>query len=278
MGLPIAHVFSGVNFAGLTVTRETDGTTMAPVLRKPGVMVAPVVLAPFGSVGIQIDARQFYPSLRQAGDYSIEWKPYDGALTSNALKIKVMQWKDAIIKTDFGDMRIRLFYSKAPKTVERFLDLVHQGFYDNRTFHRILPGFIIQGGSPTGDGTGVCSDHVRLKAEFNNTEFQRGTVAMALAGSDPDSASCQFFIALSRLPEFDRHYTAFGELVGTESFDTLAKIEQVELTRNTFGEKSQPVKPVRMHGIILENAPRPMSRTFHPGAGPITSPGMTASR
>lgn len=274
MGLPLSHVFSGVGFGALTVIRQTDQTVTAPVSRKPASMVAPVVLAPFGSVGVQVDATQWYPALRQAGEYRLQWKPYGGSLTSNTLTIKVMAWKDAVIQTEYGNMRIRLYYDKAPRTVEHFLEMINKTFYDNRTFHRVLPGFIIQGGSPTGDGTGVQTDCPRLKAEINNTQFQRGTVAMALAGNDPDSASCQFFITLSRLPDFDNHYTAFGELVGTESFDTLAKLEQVELSRNSFGEKSLPTKPLRIQAVLLENAPRPMIKTFKPGGEQAASPGM----
>ena len=212
--------------------------------------------------------------MRQAGDYSLQWKPYSGSLASNTVKVKVLNWKDAVIQTEYGNMRVRLHYDKAPKTVERFIDLAGKGFYDNRTFHRVLPGFVIQGGSPTGDGTGVCTDSPRLKAEINGTRFQRGTLAMALAGNDPDSASCQFFITLSRLPDFDGHYTAFGELIGTESFDTLAKIEQVELSKNAAGENSQPAKPLRIQGILLQNAPRPASKVFKPGAMQTVSPGM----
>lgn len=274
MGLPLSHVFSGANFSALTVLRQTDQTAVAPVSRKPGQVAAPIILAPFASVGVQVDATQWYPALRQSGEYRLQWKPYNGSLASNTLTVKITSWKDVLIQTEQGNMRIRLYYDKAPKTVERFLDLAAKGFYDNRTFHRVLPGFIIQGGSPTGDGTGFAQDNTRLKAELNNTQFQRGTVAMALAGDDPDSASCQFFITLGRLSDFDHHYTAFGELIGTESFDTLAKLEHVELTKNAFGEQSLPARPLRIQGIVLENASRPAVKTFKSGAELTSSPGM----
>lgn len=275
MGLPLAHVFSGADFAALQITRETDQNEGLPVIRKPASAVAPLILAPFASIGVHVDAAKWYPMLRQPGEYRLQWRPYNGLLTSNSVTIKVMNFKDAIVHTEYGTMRMRLLYDKAPKTVENFLTLVQKNYYDNMTFHRLLPGFILQGGSPTGDDTGVRPDGGRLKAEFSNTPFERGTVALARSQSDPDSGSCQFFICLGRQPTLDGQYTAFGQLIGAESFDTLAKIEQVEVTRGPFGEKSLPAKTVRIQSVTLENAPRPGSKS-HPLGGPSASPGLAS--
>ena len=276
MGLPLAHVFSAADFAALQITRETDQNEGLPVVRKPAGAVAPLLLAPYASIGVHVDAAKWYPMLRQPGEYRLQWKPYNGALTSNSVTIKILNFKDAIIHTEYGNMRMRLLYEKAPKTVESFLGLVQKNYYDNMTFHRLLPGFILQGGSPTGDDTGVRPDGSRLKAEFNNTSFERGTVAVARSQNDPDSGSCQFFICLGRQPTLDGQYTAFGQLVGSESFDTLAKIEQVEVTRGPFGEKSLPVKTLRIQSVTLENAPRSPSK-IHPLGGPTASPGIASS-
>ena len=256
MGLPLPHVFSGAEFAALQITRESDQNEGLPVLRKPAGPVAPLILAPFASIGVHVDAAKWYPMLRQPGEYKLQWKPYNGLLVSNTANIKIANFKDAVIRTEFGSMRVRLFYEKAPKTVENFLALVQKSFYDSMTFHRLVPGFILQGGSPTGDDTGVRPDGTRLKAEFNSTPFERGTIAMARSQSDPDSASSQFFICLSRQPSLDGQYTAFGQLVGTESFETLSKMEQTEVCPNAFGEKSKPVKVLRIESVTLENAPR----------------------
>lgn len=277
MGLPLPHVFSGPEFAALQITRESDQSTGMPVVRQPAGPIAPLVLAPFGSIGVHVDASKWYSMLRQPGEYKLQWKPYNGLLTSNAVNITIANFKDAIIRTEFGNMRIRLFYEKAPKTVENFLSLVQKNFYDNLSFHRLIPGFILQGGSPTGDDTGVRPDGARIKAEFNKTPFERGTVAMARSQSDPDSASSQFFICLSRQPTLDGQYTAFGELVGTESFETLAKMERVEVSRNAFGEKSQPAKPLRIQSITLENAPRSPMKISQQG-GPSASPGLASGK
>ncbi len=275
-GLPLPHVFSGPDFTALQITRQSDQSEGLPVVRKPGGAVAPVVLAPYASVGVHVDAAKWYPMLRQPGEYRLQWKPYNGLLTSNTVTVKIASFKDAIIRTEFGSMRIRLLYDKAPRTVEKYLELVQKNFYDGMTFHRLVPGFILQGGSPTGDDTGVCPDGGRLKAEFNNTPFDRGTVALARSQDDPDSGSCQFFICLSRQPQLDSQYTAFGQLVGNESFDTLSKIEQIDVSRGPFGEKSQPAKTVRIQSVTLENAPRPPMK-IQPLGGPSGGPGLASN-
>jgi peptidyl-prolyl cis-trans isomerase B (cyclophilin B) len=124
----------------------------------------------------------------------------------------------AIIKTKFGDMEIKFFPEVAPKHVENFVKLAKSGFYNGTIFHRVIPGFMIQGGDPnTKDpvkkdayGTGGPGHHV--KAEFNDTPHKRGIVSMARA-QDPDSAGSQFFIVVEDSRFLDKKYTAFGEVV-----------------------------------------------------------------
>ncbi len=274
MGLPLTHVFSGPRFGALQITRESDQSQPMPVLRQPSHAVAPIELAPYASVGVHVDASRWYASLRQPGEYRLEWKPYGGQLTSNAVTVKVANFKDAVIHTDLGDMRVRLYYKKAPKTVENFLSLARSNFYDSLALHRVLPGFLVQGGSPTGDDAGMQPDGTRVPAEFNDTRFERGTVAMARSPNDPDSASSQFFITFSRQKELDGQYTAFGELVGSESFDTLSKIEQVQVERGPFGELSRPARPIRIQSISLEDAPRPPMKIHPLGGPPQSGPGL----
>jgi len=268
MGLPLSHVFSDAERRGLEVVRESDESLCEPLSAPPAKPAPVIVLAPYSCVGLRINAAQWYPALKYPGRYRLQWRPYGGQVVSNTLSVKVATLKDAVIHTDFGDMRIRLFYDKAPRHVENFLELVKQGFYDGLTFHRVLRGFVIQGGCPNGDGTGVRPDGKRLKAEFNDVPFKRGTVGMARAMNDPDSASCQFFISLARLPQLDGKFTAFGELVGAESFETLAKIEKVEVRPNRFGEKSQPVKPVYIRSITLEDVRQARVRRLGGGQVP----------
>jgi peptidyl-prolyl cis-trans isomerase B (cyclophilin B) len=157
--------------------------------------------------------------------------------------------KQATIHTDFGNMTLRFFPEVAPKHVENFIDLAEKGFYDGLTFHRIIKGFMIQGGCPLGTGTG--SGPRRLQAEFNEKPHQLGTLSMARA-ANPNSASCQFFICLDRCDFLDRQYTVFGELVDDASRETLRKIGDVPVQTSPTGEKSSPIKAVKINKVTVE--------------------------
>jgi peptidyl-prolyl cis-trans isomerase B (cyclophilin B) len=132
----------------------------------------------------------------------------------------------AIIETKFGEIEIEFFNDKAPGHVKNFLDLAKKGFYDGTTFHRVIPGFMIQGGDPnTRDAKGSRSRHgtggpgYNIKAEFNDTPHKRGVVSMARS-SDPNSAGSQFFIVVKDSNFLDKQYTAFGRVVrGMEAAD-----------------------------------------------------------
>lgn len=124
----------------------------------------------------------------------------------------------AIIKTQFGEMELKFFPDKAPGHVENFLKLAREGFYDGTIFHRVIPGFMIQGGDPnTKDPNkkqlyGTGGPGYSIKAEFNDIPHKRGIVSMARS-RDPDSAGSQFFIVVEDSRFLDRQYTAFGEVV-----------------------------------------------------------------
>jgi peptidyl-prolyl cis-trans isomerase B (cyclophilin B) len=134
----------------------------------------------------------------------------------------------AIIETKLGEIELEFLSDKAPLHVKNFLDLAKKGFYDGTTFHRVIPGFMIQGGCPnTRDKSGSRGSHGtggpghNVKAEFNDTPHKRGVLSMARA-QDPDSAGCQFFICVSDSPFLDRKYTAFGRVVrGMEVADSI---------------------------------------------------------
>ena len=151
----------------------------------------------------------------------------------------------AIIETKFGSMEIRFFPDKAPKHVENFIKLAKSGFYDKTIFHRVIPGFMIQGGDPnTKDekdksryGTGGPGYNV--KAEFNDRPHVRGAVSMART-SDPNSAGSQFFIVVQDASQLNGQYTVFGEVVkGIEVADKIVAqprdardnpLERIEMT------------------------------------------------
>jgi peptidylprolyl isomerase len=123
-----------------------------------------------------------------------------------------------------GDVVIKLRPDLAPGHVERITDLANQGFYDGVVFHRVIPGFMAQGGDPTGTGTGG-SKLPNLKAEFSNEPHVRGTVSMARA-QNPDSANSQFFICLDDARFLDGQYTVWGEVEsGMEHVDAIPKGE-----------------------------------------------------
>jgi peptidyl-prolyl cis-trans isomerase B (cyclophilin B) len=134
----------------------------------------------------------------------------------------------AVIETRFGEIELEFLSGKAPRHVENFLKLARSGFYDGTTFHRVIPGFMIQGGDPnTKDLKAPRSQHgtggpgYNVKAEFNDTKHQRGVLSMARAAS-PDSAGCQFFICVSDSSFLDNQYTAFGRVVrGLEVADKI---------------------------------------------------------
>lgn len=124
----------------------------------------------------------------------------------------------AIIKTKFGEIEIKFFQDVAPKHVENFIKLAKSGFYNGTIFHRVIPGFMIQGGDPNTKDLnkkemyGMGGPGYSVKAEFNETPHKRGIVSMARA-ADPDSAGSQFFIVVEDSLFLDRKYTAFGEVV-----------------------------------------------------------------
>ncbi|MCP3903543.1 MAG: peptidylprolyl isomerase [Planctomycetes bacterium] len=125
------------------------------------------------------------------------------------------------ISTEYGDLTAELWNDVAPNHVENFLKLGREGFYNDLNFHRIIPGFVIQGGCPRGDGTG--GPGYQVDAEFNDRQHVPGTLSMARS-NDPNSAGSQFFICLTRekCQHLDGQYTAFGQV--TEGLDIVEKI------------------------------------------------------
>ena len=136
---------------------------------------------------------------------------------------------DAIIKTDFGNIKFSLEPDLAPETVRNFSKLTKSGFYNGTLFHRVIPGFMIQGGDPNTKNSdksmwGQGGPGYNLKAEFSSRSHLRGIVSMARA-TDPDSAGSQFFIVTSDSTFLDRQYTVFGEVVdGMEVADKIVNL------------------------------------------------------
>ena len=136
---------------------------------------------------------------------------------------------DVVIKTDFGSIKFSLLPDIAPETVRNFLELAKSGFYNGTLFHRVIPGFMIQGGDPNTKNPdknmwGQGGPGYNLKAEFSSRSHLRGIVSMARS-TDPDSAGSQFFIVTSDSTFLDKQYTVFGEVAdGMEVADKIVNL------------------------------------------------------
>jgi len=160
----------------------------------------------------------------------------------------------AVIKTNEGEMVVQFWTDAAPNTIDNFKKLAHQGFYDGTIFHRIVKGFMIQGGDPNSkdlakeNSYGEGGPGYNIKAEFNDHSHDRGVISMA-RGPDPDSAGSQFFICLAPVHRLDHQYTTFGKLIKGE--DVLETIGDTPVTRNSMGETSKPTKRVVIESIKI---------------------------
>jgi len=251
VGLPLAHVFSGgPSTSGVTVTTEAGKPWDQPTGYRPPKEAPILLLAPHGMAGTTIDLRDYFPALRGAGQFRISWKPYGGATTGESAVVTIAPRKQIEIESDEGTMTVELFYDEASQTVENFLDLTKANFYSGRSFHRLEPGYLIQGGCPRGDGTGIRLDGKRIPAEFNSRPHQKGSLSMALLEDDPDSASCQFFICNTRQKDWDGKYTVFGQLIGDASYQTLDRLMAIPTD-----DKGRPTRPLVMRNVRVIDAP-----------------------
>jgi peptidyl-prolyl cis-trans isomerase B (cyclophilin B) len=160
----------------------------------------------------------------------------------------------AVMKTSEGEMVIEFWSDVAPKTVENFKKLAREGFYDGTIFHRIMKGFMIQGGDPnTKDPAkeatyGTGGPGYTIKAEFNDRKHVRGVLSMARSAL-PDSAGSQFFICHGEARSLDRQYTAFGKLIRGD--EVLEKIANTPVTAGPRGEPSKPTRRVTIESVKI---------------------------
>ena len=155
---------------------------------------------------------------------TIELSKYDTTNPLVALYIK-----------DYGTVVIELYKDKAPNTVNNFISLVNEGFYDNNTMHRLIPGFVLQGGDPDGNGTGGPGYYI--KGEFASNGFDndikhiKGIVSMARSSAGNDTAGSQFFIMLGTATHLDGEYAAFGKVI--DGYKNVERIEDNEAVANS---------------------------------------------
>ena len=180
--------------------------------------------------------------------------------TSTSLAFAQNDDKIVIFHTEFGHLAIELFSDDAPNTAESFLKLAESSFYDDTIFHRIIKGFMIQGGDPNskesdqskwGQG-GEKYGGGNLAAEFNSIKHDRGIVSMARS-AHPDSAGSQFFIVHEKSTHLDEQYTVFGRIITQESYDTLDNIANLAVTPKSVPFKSDLAKIKKTEIVTRSN-------------------------
>ena len=153
------------------------------------------------------------------------------------------------IKTNMGEIRFMTYDADAPKAVNNFITLAKEGFYDGVIFHRVIDGFMIQGGDPTGTGRGgpgyTFEDELNPEAESYKEGYKKGVVAMANAG--PDTNGSQFFIMVADYP-LPHSYTIFGKVIsGQDVADAIAKVKK--------DSNDKPISPITMEKVTVEESP-----------------------
>jgi cyclophilin family peptidyl-prolyl cis-trans isomerase len=155
----------------------------------------------------------------------------------------------ALVETNKGSFTIELLPAEAPVTVNNFVCLARAGYYDNTPVHRIVAGFVIQGGDPTGTGSG--GPGYKFNDEPVNLDYEKGTVAMANAG--PNTNGSQFFVVLDNLTgRLPKNYTLFGKV--TDGMDAVDALGKVETKVGRSGEKSTPVEPVTIEKVTISES------------------------
>ena len=149
----------------------------------------------------------------------------------------------AVFETNMGTFEIELFEDKAPKTTKNFIDLAEKGFYDGLIFHRVIDGFMIQGGDP--EGTGMGGPGYTIKDEFHKDLKHNSEGILSMANAGPDTGGSQFFITLDKTPWLDGHHAVFGKVI--KGMDVVKKIGKVKT-----GYNDRPVDKVVMQKVSIK--------------------------
>ena len=195
------------------------------------------------------------------GNYAVHWGDLDGeraeGIAAIDFTVSTTVPEVVVLETTHGEVTLGFMGNQAPGHVENFKKLVRQGFYDGTKFHRVVPGYMIQGGCPNTKGGdeqiyGTGGPGYTIPAEFNDTKHVRGTLSMARQ-QDPDSAGCQFFICVGRAPDLDGRNTAFGFVVS--GMDVVDAIVSVPTKLAASGEDSAPIDPIHLKRAYIKEAP-----------------------
>lgn len=160
----------------------------------------------------------------------------------------------ALLETDEGNLLVELDATKAPKTVANFVKLAAAGFYDGKVFHRIVRGFVIQGGGVRPDGSQAESEKIPFEA--TGLPHERGAISMARLPADPNSATCQFFLCLvNARQQLDGKYAAFGKVVSGCGFEAMDRIALRPVKVGSDNEKSRPLEPPVIRKVTIVEKP-----------------------
>ncbi len=151
----------------------------------------------------------------------------------------------AVFETNMGTFEIELFEDKAPKTTKNFIDLAEKGFYNGLIFHRVIDGFMIQGGDP--EGTGMGDPGYTIKDEFHKDLKHDSEGILSMANAGPDTGGSQFFITLAKTPWLDGHHAVFGKVI--KGMDVVKKIGKVET-----GAQDRPINKVIMEKVTIKSS------------------------
>jgi cyclophilin family peptidyl-prolyl cis-trans isomerase len=231
--------------------RDPDDRVVKTTGKTQGITRRAVAVEAGGFIGRTTDISSVLPVVEEKeGFYKIRWT--FGDQTSNEVRVFVMRDWIAEIETNFGKISMELRPDLAPNHVLSFLRLARSNYYEASTFHRIIPGFMMQGGGPTPGKPEVKP----LKSEFSAAKHGFGTVSAART-QDPDSATSQFFICFGSVPHLDNTYTIFGQVIGGENF--VKEIERVKTDHvfpcKTCGQKAPPSGATRCCGVHHQDKP-----------------------
>ncbi len=259
LALPMATILGPEKEPSLFLQYEAERPVPLRATATPATEPLRLRLAPRAAIGAELDLRDLSRTLRYSGRYTLEWRPLGGSAVPATLSFRVDSRKDVVMITDFGKVTFALDYDRAPQNVENFLGLARDRYYDGSWIHRIIPGYILQGGAPGGNRGAARPDGKTVPAEFHAAPFEAGSLAMALREGDANSASSQFFVTLGRVDEFDGRYTMIGSARDEESLRTLQRLAALPTDA-----EDRPLRPVLIRSMLLVESAPPATGRLEP--------------
>jgi cyclophilin family peptidyl-prolyl cis-trans isomerase len=237
--------------ADVSAGQSVDVKTVFPIVAAPGTYVLYALPKGAGAAGGAA------PKDFLGTPIVIEVLAARFAQDGTAMTTHIVPLQYATMDTDAGKMTMIFYYDSAPHTVQNFLDLGSEGYYDGLNFHRVVPGFVIQGGDPT--ATGMGGPGYEVTAEFNDKPHEQGVLSMARS-QDPNSAGSQFFVCLdyNQTQNLDHKYTAFGRVI--KGMEAVQKIAAGKLADPQAGRPETPVNITKFHVLPVKAGDDPYEK------------------